>query len=673
MRTARRRGVPGPPDRSWARLSPPQALLVRRLSVFVDGWTVDAACQVCGAEDLDAIEIESLHAVLAEKSLVTVASGDPPRYRMPRSVRTTAVRKAAEAGESEWARQRHARWCVTLVEAEQDEGLMAGDAWLRHLDSEVANLEVALAWARGGGDAQLGIRLVLSMVRYWAFRGQLHEAVDWVTWAVSQADDDTPSTLRAAIVRRAAVVQCRLGQAETAQALADEATVLYRRIGHAEAAGPARHLISLCRRRPGDTLAAIEPSLEYARRAREVVPLAQLVAIRGQAVLYLGRLGAARGDFDECVELGRRHGRGDAVLLGLLGLARVELVAGNFAVAARQLGDTLVMAEQADDHPNQGIALALSGELSRRRGDGAAAREMLDRAVEIDGAEGGTLTLARDLYFLAHLERDFGVPDEAHALFDEALALGRCSDGPAYHEARCLLGLAVTTGDVAIARGLAEQAAEMATANEDRVAMAGCLLVLARLGRVAGDGPAPGTRMCQDAMKLCRAVGDLPGLTASLEELAALFADVGRSEAAARLLGAAETLRETGGYARPPADEADYRRTREKVTDALGAQWERARMEGRTLSATDAVATAWAGRGRAVGVNDGWESLTPAEQGVARLVAKGLTSAEVASRLFISSRTVETHLAHLYAKLAIHSRRELGRWIEGSGITDPAQ
>jgi DNA-binding CsgD family transcriptional regulator len=84
------------------------------------------------------------------------------------------------------------------------------------------------------------------------------------------------------------------------------------------------------------------------------------------------------------------------------------------------------------------------------------------------------------------------------------------------------------------------------------------------------------------------------------------------------------------------------------------------------LSTEHAVATARAGRGRAVGGKRGWESLTPAEHEVARLAAKGLTSAEVASRLFVSRRTVETHLANLYAKLAIHSRSELRRWI-GSG------
>ncbi len=663
-RVNRRADVGGRSGLSWGQLSPREALLLRRLSVFEERWTLDAARRVCAGEGLDAGEIEALHTALIEKSFLTSAPGDLPGHRMAERLRPVAAGKSAAAGESGWIRRQHAQWCVTLVEADQDDGLMAGDTWLRHIDAEVANVGAALAWARAEGDAELGIRLVLALVRYWAFRGQLHQALEWVRWAVSKADEETPAALHAAIVRRAAVVHCRLGYARTAQALADEATSLYGRIGRPEAAGPARHLIGLWCGRPGDALGAMEPSIEYARTTRDVTPLAQLVAIRGQAGLYLGRLGAARADFAECVDLGRHHGRGDAVLLGLLGLARVELVAGNFAVAARQLGDALVLAERADDHPNQAMALALAGELARRRGDYVRAGRTLDSAIKIDGAEGGTLALARDRCFLADLKRDLGAPDQAYALFEEALSLGRRSDGPAYHEVRCLLGLAATADDLAIARERAAHASRLAAGNEDRIAMARSLQVLARLGRAAGDHPEPGTRMCQDAIKLYEAVGDLPGLTACLEDLAALVADQRRSEVAARLLGAAEALRDTGGYARPPIDEASHRRTVGTVTAALGPQWERARMEGRTLSTQDAVATACAGRGRPSRAQHGWGSLTPAEQEVARRVAMGLTSAEAASRLFISRRTVETHLAHVYAKLGIHSRRELVRWTD---------
>lgn len=51
--------------------------------------------------------------------------------------------------------------------------------------------------------------------------------------------------------------------------------------------------------------------------------------------------------------------------------------------------------------------------------------------------------------------------------------------------------------------------------------------------------------------------------------------------------------------------------------------------------------------------------LSPAEQRVAELVVRGSSSLEVAEKLFLSKRTVDTHLGRIYRKLGIHSRHEL--------------
>jgi len=64
-------------------------------------------------------------------------------------------------------------------------------------------------------------------------------------------------------------------------------------------------------------------------------------------------------------------------------------------------------------------------------------------------------------------------------------------------------------------------------------------------------------------------------------------------------------------------------------------------------------------RGRRSRPKTGWESLTPTERNVVTLAVEGLTNPEIAQRLYISPRTVQTHLAHVYAKLGISSRVEL--------------
>jgi DNA-binding CsgD family transcriptional regulator len=67
-------------------------------------------------------------------------------------------------------------------------------------------------------------------------------------------------------------------------------------------------------------------------------------------------------------------------------------------------------------------------------------------------------------------------------------------------------------------------------------------------------------------------------------------------------------------------------------------------------------------RGRRVShsrAQSGWQSLTPSERAVVDLVAEGLSNPQIGQRLYISRRTVQTHLAHVFAKLHITSRTQL--------------
>jgi DNA-binding CsgD family transcriptional regulator len=82
-------------------------------------------------------------------------------------------------------------------------------------------------------------------------------------------------------------------------------------------------------------------------------------------------------------------------------------------------------------------------------------------------------------------------------------------------------------------------------------------------------------------------------------------------------------------------------------------------VEGAALSLEDAIAYAQRGRGERKRPSSGWGSLTPTERDVVRLVTEGLGNKDVATRLFISPRTVQTHLTHVYAKLSLTTRVQL--------------
>jgi DNA-binding NarL/FixJ family response regulator len=129
---------------------------------------------------------------------------------------------------------------------------------------------------------------------------------------------------------------------------------------------------------------------------------------------------------------------------------------------------------------------------------------------------------------------------------------------------------------------------------------------------------------------------------------------------AARLFGAAEGIRQRHGEVRFKAFQAAYDSAVAAVREALGeGAFDSAWSEGAALSTEEAIAYAQRGRGERKRPTSGWESLTPTELGVVRLVSEGLANKDIATRLFVSPRTVQSHLTHVYTKLGVTSRVQL--------------
>ncbi len=147
-----------------------------------------------------------------------------------------------------------------------------------------------------------------------------------------------------------------------------------------------------------------------------------------------------------------------------------------------------------------------------------------------------------------------------------------------------------------------------------------------------------------------------------LEILARLASDTGNHREAARLFGAADGIRQRTGEVRFQIYQADYDTSVTVLRNAMeDTDFDAAWAEGAAMSTDEAVAYALRGRGERKRPATGWASLTPTERDVVRLVGEGLANKDVAARLFVSPRTVETHLTHVYTKLGLASRVKLAQ------------
>ena len=148
----------------------------------------------------------------------------------------------------------------------------------------------------------------------------------------------------------------------------------------------------------------------------------------------------------------------------------------------------------------------------------------------------------------------------------------------------------------------------------------------------------------------------------ALDCLARLACDADSHRESARLLGAAQAMRQRMGTVRLLVFDADYDAVATAVRNAIGDKdFETAWAEGAALSTEEAIAYAQRGRGERKRPAAGWASLTPTELDVVRLVAEGIPNKDIATRLFVSPRTVQSHLRHVYNKLGLTSRVQLAQ------------
>ncbi|MFG1678816.1 BTAD domain-containing putative transcriptional regulator [Nonomuraea sp. NPDC049269] len=171
-------------DWSWNLLSEHERALLRRLTTFSGGATLEAAEHVCADNPATAQPPEStipadhvldLLTALTDKSLLLPPDDTTPHYRMLETIKAYSQERLDEAGERDRIRHAHATYFAELAETADPHLRRAGQLrWLHRLATDHDNLNAATRAAIAAGDAQTALRLVAATGWYW-----------WLHWALS--------------------------------------------------------------------------------------------------------------------------------------------------------------------------------------------------------------------------------------------------------------------------------------------------------------------------------------------------------------------------------------------------------------------------------------------------------------------------------------------------------
>ncbi len=232
-----------------------------------------------------------------------------------------------------------------------------------------------------------------------------------------------------------------------------------------------------------------------------------------------------------------------------------------------------------------------------------------------------------------------------------------------------LCGVLTAAGELDRAIELGEQALAMSKTVGELWVRGFALNYLGQATWLAGDRPR-GEALAREAAACKHALDDRNGLAIVLETLAWMAAELGQHERAAHLLGAAERVRQETSQTLIELFRTQHQRSESIAVQGLGVKsFEAAFARGRAMTISDGVAFAVEGKQppkpAPPAETEPQAALTRRQLEIARLIADDLTNKQIAARLFLSERTVETHVTNMLNRLGLNSRIQISRWVKG--------
>ena len=342
-------------DWSYDLLPENERALLRLLSVFAGGWTLDAAEAVCSTVAIKRSDVLALLGRLVDKSLVlTDTRYGRARYRLLETVRQYARDRLVESGGAAEIRRRHRDWYGAV--AEQGSTMLRGPeqaVWMERLEVEHDNFRAALEWsAVDPAGAEAGLRLAGALMWFWFIRGHWREARMRLERALERGGEASETVLPA-VMQGAAFFAWRLGDNTRTNELGAEGLALCRRLDDKPNMALMLMWLGIAAIRALDYERAtgfFGECVEVARGLGDTWTAALATAQAGIVARHLGDCNRAIVLHNESLAVTRRLGDGFTTVYNFRNLGNDTLQLGDYARAESYFLEGLKLGGQAAHH-----------------------------------------------------------------------------------------------------------------------------------------------------------------------------------------------------------------------------------------------------------------------------------------------------------------------------------
>ncbi|MGB3495183.1 MAG: tetratricopeptide repeat protein [Elainellaceae cyanobacterium] len=422
-------------DWGYNLLSEAEKKLCYRLSVFVGGWSLDAAEAVCTGDGIDEFEVLDLLSSLIDRSMVVVEEKDMGlRYRFLETIRQYGQERLLEGGEKHQLEQRYSDFFSRLAEeaAPKLQTVAAGE-WLAKLDVEMNNLRAVLRfYERSDNRAEAGLTLVLHLVMFWTLRGHWVEGREWLEKVLAKGWVRSPKT-RTQVLDYISGIALRQGDYDMTKQLYEDSlheTSHTQTDGASDPLDLARQLfnlglVDLCQANYPAARSLFQKSLTIQQQFNDRPAMASSLYVLGLVAEYQVMFDQAQALYNESIQIWQETGDRYSLAYAIQGLGNLAEKQGDYDTAQSLYQKSLDMRRELGDRQGIAFSLICFGSLAERQGNYDGARSLYNDGLSIQRELGDRNGMPNSLIYLGRVAEKEASFVTAQSFYKQALAICR--------------------------------------------------------------------------------------------------------------------------------------------------------------------------------------------------------------------------------------------------------